>query len=298
MSLEIYTAWDKVPSDFKTKTQLAKMGLRPVKGQKPVAIFDSIYYKKEYSLYSSEQAVAKRKPSPKQLAVLEQNRIKARTCQLCGQVFERPLKICWRCEHHLEHQVPVIQWARKMLENQETVVLDTETTGLEGDDEIVEIAITDIQGHVLLDTLIKPTQPILVEAQSIHGIKDNMVANAPSFRQICREVCLLLTNKPVIIYNADFDMRLLKQSARKHGLWLFHEPFQACEVHCAMLKFAEYYGDWNKYYEDFRWQKLGVAISFFGIQLPQDHQFHRALGDTQACQLLVKALAQQNIRRK
>ena len=48
-------------------------------------------------------------------------------------------------------------------------ILDTETTGLYDDAEIVEISIIDENGGVLLDTLVKPLKPIPAEATAIHG---------------------------------------------------------------------------------------------------------------------------------
>ena len=60
-------------------------------------------------------------------------------------------------------------------------ILDTETTGLYDDAEIVEISIIDENGGVLLDTLVKPLKPIPAEATAIHGITNEMVATAPTW---------------------------------------------------------------------------------------------------------------------
>ena len=68
-----------------------------------------------------------------------------------------------------------------------TVFLDTETTGLDPDhDELLEIAIVDDSGEVLLDTLIKPStnNPVWPEAEAIHGIAPEMVADAPTNRRV------------------------------------------------------------------------------------------------------------------
>src|SRR3982750_387678 len=52
------------------------------------------------------------------------------------------------------------------------VYLDTETTGLFGDVRIVDVAIVDDAGEVLVDTLVDPGIPIPVETSRIHGIFD------------------------------------------------------------------------------------------------------------------------------
>ena len=52
------------------------------------------------------------------------------------------------------------------------VFLDTETTGLDNRAEICEIAVLDPEGCTLLDTLVKPRQPIPQAATDVHGISD------------------------------------------------------------------------------------------------------------------------------
>jgi DNA polymerase III epsilon subunit-like protein len=76
---------------------------------------------------------------------------------------------------------PTIEWAQKILANPDAyAILDTETTGLEYNSRIVEIAVTTADGEVLLDTLVNPGEPIPADATAIHKITDEMVANAPS----------------------------------------------------------------------------------------------------------------------
>lgn len=61
------------------------------------------------------------------------------------------------------------------------MILDTETTGLDYDDKIVEIAVIDLDGNVLINTLVDPNKAIPKEATEIHGIANKMVENAPLF---------------------------------------------------------------------------------------------------------------------
>jgi len=62
--------------------------------------------------------------------------------------------------------------------------LDTETTGLDEKAEIIEIAILDVAGNVLLDSLVKPTSPISDAASKVHGIMMSMLGDAPSWQQL------------------------------------------------------------------------------------------------------------------
>lgn len=62
--------------------------------------------------------------------------------------------------------------------------LDVETTGLGNNDEVCEITILDAAGATILDTLVRPTQPIPAEATAIHRITDAMVASARAGRTL------------------------------------------------------------------------------------------------------------------
>ncbi len=288
--METYYAWDDVPDNLKTKTQLSKEGLRLKKGQAAVAEFVSLYYKKEYNLYSVEDAVSKRKPSDAQLKVLEAARLKACTCNRCEKVFDQPLKICWPCQFYIQHQMPIAKAAANILKKN-CIFLDTETTGLEHDDEIIEISIIDKDEVVLLDTLIRPKcRWIPKEAQAIHGITNRMVSNAPRWHEVHAQVARILQDtEVVVIYNVDYDRRLLKQTREKYNLPEF--GFSSSKLYCAMLEFAEFHGDWNSYYKNWKWQKLGTAVNFFNIDL-KGATAHRALADTIATLRVVKALSQ------
>ena len=151
-------------------------------------------------------------------------------------------------------------------------ILDTETTGLYDDAEIVEISIIDENGGVLLDTLVKPLKPIPAEATAIHGITNEMVATAPTWAAIHEQVAKIVASKPLVIYNADYDLRLMAQTAVQYGL----TPI-GTEAGCAMLTYAEHYGEWNEYKGTYRWQKLTNAAAQQGVVI--DGKAHRALAD-------------------
>ena len=87
-----------------------------------------------------------------------------------------------------------IQEARKLWESQ-PVFLDTETTGLHGRAEIVEISIIDYDGSVLFDKLVKPRQPIPRDAVTVHGITDDMVRDEKSWLHVWPDVEEVLANR-------------------------------------------------------------------------------------------------------
>jgi hypothetical protein len=79
----------------------------------------------------------------------------------------------WRAEEAAEKaKTAAAAWARVLLAEGDFVIFDTETTGFEDHDEIIQIGIVDHTGAVLLDQLIQPTQPIL--NTQYHGITDDL----------------------------------------------------------------------------------------------------------------------------
>lgn len=169
-------------------------------------------------------------------------------------------------------QQPIIQRVQKLLAKK-PVYLDTETTGVYATDEIVEICIVDHDGQILLDSLVKPYNPIPAQTARFHGISNAMVQNAPTWRDIWPDVQRILTNRQIGIYNAKFDRRMIKQSHQQAGMtW---QGFGGkTSTFCIMKLYTKFYGSR---------QKLEKAGEQCGIALPNTH---RAKADT----LLTRAL--------
>jgi DNA polymerase-3 subunit epsilon len=183
------------------------------------------------------------------------------------------------------------KWARDVLADPGIIILDTETTGLGEDAEICELAIINICGDELFNRLIKPMRPIPPKASEIHGITDNMVVDAPTWADVHDEIVRIVTDASrLLIYNEAFDIKLIRQSAFAAGMsdealdWLLLIHSQ-----CVMDKFAEWHGDWNDYYQTYRWQKLSTAAKSFGVDPSNEH---RALTDCRLTLEVIRGMAQ------
>ncbi len=175
-------------------------------------------------------------------------------------------------------------WAAGISERLDVLYLDTETTGLGNGDEVVDIAVLDNTGRVLLDTLVKPRRSIPADSIAIHGIDDTMVRDAPTWPEVYPLLIeLLVTYRHLVVYNADFDRRLIGQSCSAYAL----APLQS-RWHCAMKRYAAYAGDWNTSFGNYRWVNLGQAVRRLGLNVPADH---RAVSDARACRAVVRAMA-------
>lgn len=156
------------------------------------------------------------------------------------------------------------------------LVLDTETTGLGNDAEIIEISLIDQDGRVLIDTLVQPSKPIPDDAIAIHGITNEMAASGKNWADVYEDLKGFLDNIiNLVIYNADYDLRLINQTNQNHNVE--SEQF-SCTTYCAMLDYAEFWGDYNEYHDSYRWQRLTAAAQQQGVKV---ENAHRALGDCQ-----------------
>ncbi|MDS9914977.1 3'-5' exonuclease [Pseudomonas aeruginosa] len=129
--------------------------------------------------------------------------------------------------------------------NEDGLVLDTETTGLGDEAQIIEIAIGDVHGNILFSSRVSPTVPIEPRAAEIHGIQHEHLVGAPSWPEIEAQVIALLSGRSVVIFNADYDKRLIRQTAAAFGL---PDPWpETCVSRCAMYLSADAFGPTNKY---------------------------------------------------
>jgi DNA polymerase-3 subunit epsilon len=266
VELTKYSWWgesNEPPEHFKTKKQLGELGLSPLKpsGVIPTRKYDLFLY----GIHNPECCRPKRKPSPKQLEILAANRLKAK--------IKRDYRERYREAGFIERdRVSAVLWAREQLSQKDWAILDTETAGLYGA-EIVEIAIINNLGEMLLDALVKPSIPIPAEATDIHGISDAMVAAAPTFPEVY-PTDAALKDKRVLIYNSAFDIKILNCCCRLHSLPVLK---LAKRSDCLMERAVQWAGNWSYYHEDYRYVPLSGG--------------RRALADCQAAFELIKRMA-------
>ena len=101
--------------------------------------------------------------------------------------------------------------------------IDLETTGVSlSSDRIVEIAIVKLLPDGSKQNkrkLINPQMPIPASSSDIHGITDEMVAQAPTFKQVANEIKMFIENCDLGGYNSNrFDITILMEEFLRSGL--------------------------------------------------------------------------------
>ncbi len=148
--------------------------------------------------------------------------------------------------------------------------VDLETTGATPTrDRITEIGIVEVAENGSVSewsTLVNPETPIPGFIQSMTGITDAMVADAPTFAKLAAEVVERLQGRLFIAHNARFDYGFLKNEFRRVGI-----DFRAT-VACTVKLSRRLFPGHPKHGLDALIERHGLTVS----------DRHRALGDARA----------------
>lgn len=177
--------------------------------------------------------------------------------------------------------------------NRDYVIVDTETTGLTKDDEIIEMSIINMRGEVLLNTLVKPTRPIPAAATAINNITNEMVADAPAWAEVYPTVMSIIADRKWLAWNSQFDARLITQTCLITGIYRDLPVEQVLQMYTAVHSshidakktYSQWYGAYAAKHKDFVRQSLAMAVVQQGIAM--NNEAHRALAD---CQRILRVL--------
>lgn len=157
-------------------------------------------------------------------------------------------------------------------------VVDIETTGGSPvSEKITEIAVYVFDGERIVDeyvTLINPEKKIPYHITQLTGISNSMVAEAPKFYEIARDIVQITEEKVFVAHNATFDYNFIKQEFKRLG-YNFHRN-KICTVNLSRRLIPG-----KKTYS------LGKLCAELSINIKNRH---RAAGDALATVELLKLL--------
>ncbi|NER13638.1 GIY-YIG nuclease family protein [Leptobacterium flavescens] len=157
-------------------------------------------------------------------------------------------------------------------------IVDIETTGsgLKGN-KITEISIFRHNGTTVVDeftSLVNPQSEIPYYITALTGIDNQMVANAPTFREIAKKVMDMTEGAVFVAHSVNFDYNVIKYELEGLGISFLRKKL--CTVRLSRKLFPGH----NSY-------SLGKLCS--ALQIPL-HDRHRARGDAQATVVLFEKL--------
>lgn len=178
---------------------------------------------------------------------------------------------------------PPAELADTPLKNLTMVVFDTETTGLEPSrgDRMVSIAgVRIVNGRLLeseiFDEFVNPGRAIPRRSTEVHGITDEMVADAATAGEVVKRFARFAENAVLVAHNAPFDMRFLTMAGDAAGQE-FHNP-----VLDTVLLAAHVHGVGDSL-------TLDRLAEIYRVELP-DEVRHTAFGDSLATAKVLIAL--------
>lgn len=104
------------------------------------------------------------------------------------------------------------------------IILDTETTGLDPNQghRIIEFAGLEMVNRKLtgryLHLYMHPERDIDPDAERVHGISLDFLADKPKFRDVAAELCDFIADAELIIHNAPFDVGFMNAEFNRLGL--------------------------------------------------------------------------------
>lgn len=149
------------------------------------------------------------------------------------------------------------------------IVLDTETTGLDFKKErMVEFAAVRLENGKIKDsfqTLINPEQHIRKSSIAIHGITEEMVADAPTEAEAMPKILEFMGDHPFVAHNAVFDYSFLNEaSIRTTGKELTNQRIDSQQMFKEVFPELDSHG-------------LEPLTNKFNVELTNHH---RAMADT------------------
>lgn len=157
---------------------------------------------------------------------------------------------------------------------QDFVIFDTETTGLEVRDghKIIEIAAIKVRNGQpvaieVFERFVNPERDLPYDSMQVNKITPDMVANAATIREVLPEFLEFVGDLPMIAHNAEFDVGFLEEE-------LFQiNPFARLPMVLCTKKLSRALAPREKFHN------LDTLSYRYNISLPTER--HRALADVE-----------------
>lgn len=170
---------------------------------------------------------------------------------------------------------------RRDLAETDFVVFDLETTGAKAPPcRITEIGAYRVRNGAIVaeyQTLVNPETPIPLFISQLTGISDQMVRNAPKFREVAHDFLDFIGDAILVAHNAHFDMRFLN-----HEIGRIHTDYRLKNPSLCTVRIS------RKLLPDVENHRLNTLANYYSVALVNHH---RASDDARAtAHIFVKLL--------
>ncbi|QPB85449.1 DNA polymerase III subunit epsilon [Pseudoalteromonas rubra] len=167
-------------------------------------------------------------------------------------------------------KVDIQQVCWQIAPQQAYVVIDVETTGGKKEfDRITEIAMVKVVDGQVVDqwqSLVNPTRRIPKYITELTGISNEMVANAPHFSDLAKQVDDFMQDAIFVAHNVNFDMGFIKAEFAR-----LEQSFQKPKL-CTVQQARKWLPGLKSYALNKVCAELGISLT----------QHHRAMADARA----------------
>ena len=232
--------------------------------------------------YRENKAEKEREEFNRQISIVIENERAA--CQEASEIRVKEIQ-AYALKQHIEAYEKLMPASTEVIDcdtlsgTGDTIVVDTETTGLslDGSDEILQLSIIDAaSGSPLYNGYFHPIAHTSWDgAEKINHISPESLSDKPYFIEEKNKIQNLFFKAHKIIgYNTDFDIDFLSLYNISHS----------AEVIDVMREFAPVFGEKSEKHGGYKWQKLSTCYEYFKNRFPNDPliseiKFHNILDD-------------------
>ena len=208
-------------------------------------------------------------------------------CVVCGKDVRYKRKMCRACfeaDLAIRRAEGDAHRAQSFgMQRERVLFFDLELTGVYDHDEIISVSITNANGEVLMDTLVKPLRKKKWNrTEKIHGISPAMVQDAPTLDELIPTIKEMFANADnLIAFGVSTDYSHIK--------YIYETEREQEALHkktrCCALEFVRFQ---SEHYPEDRHASLVDAMRTLGIGW--DGIPHSSIADTIACMKVWEAL--------
>ena len=181
----------------------------------------------------------------------------------------------------------LMQECQRLL-NLRPLFLECKPSRLEPQAEIVELALIDTDGGILLDDLVRPKRRIKLSAIEVHGITNEVARQAPPWVEIWEKADKLIHGRTVGVYGLETQLSWIMQCNRSDFLRWSHDPKH---FFCIQKLHSTHQSVWQRSTNTYRSYSLEKAATLLGLPSEPSAYRRRALEDARLARNILLVMA-------